>query len=69
MGWLALVYLGYSLFSYVKMQLLNRVVSRYFTCELRIRISDKIRRLPVSYVDQTPVGDILSRMMDDVSTM
>lgn len=37
--------------------------------ELRIRISDKIRRLPVSYVDQTPVGDILSRMMDDVSTM
>ena len=60
MGWLALVYLGYSLFSYVKMQLLNRVVSRYFTCELRIRISDKIRRLPVSYVDQTPVGDILS---------
>ena len=32
MGWLALVYLGYSLFSYVKMQLLNRVVSRYFTC-------------------------------------
>lgn len=31
MGWLALVYLGYSLFSYVKMQLLNRVVSRYFT--------------------------------------
>ena len=39
MGWLALVYLGYSLFSYVKMQLLNRVVSQsYFTCELRIRI-------------------------------
>ena len=69
MGWLALVYLGYSLFSYVKMQPLNRVVSRYFTCELRIRISDKIRRLPVSDVDQTPVGDILSRMMDDVSTM
>lgn len=23
----------------------------------------------MSYVDQTPVGDILSRMMDDVSTM
>lgn len=68
-GLLAIVYLGYSLFSYLKMLLLNKVVSRYFTCNLRIRISDKIRRLPVRYVDQTPVGDVLSRMMDDVSTM
>lgn len=63
------VYAAYSILNYLKMQLLNRVVSRYFTCNLRIRISDKIRRLPVSYVDQTPVGDILSRMTDDVSTM
>ena len=68
-GILAAVYAAYSLISYLKMLLLNKVVSRYFTCNLRIRISDKIRRLPVSYVDQTPVGDILSRMTDDVSTM
>ena len=63
------VYAGYGFFSYLKMLLLNKVVSRYFTCNLRIRISDKIRRLPVSYVDQTSVGDVLSRMTDDVSTM
>ena len=63
------IYLLYSVLSYLKMLLLNRVVSRYFTCALRIRISDKIKRLPISYVDQTPVGDILSRMTDDVSTM
>lgn len=63
------VYVAYSLFSYLKMLLLNKIVSRYFTCNLRIRISDKIRRLPVSYVDQTSVGDVLSRMTDDVSTM
>ena len=69
LGILAGVYAAYSLISYLKMLLLNKVVSRYFTCNLRIRISDKIRRLPVSYVDQTPVGDILSRMTDDVSTM
>ena len=68
-GVLAAVYAGYSLLSYLKMLLLNKVVSRYFTCTLRIRISDKIRRLPVRYVDQTPVGDVLSRMTDDVSTM
>ena len=63
------VYAAYALFSYLKMLLLNKVVSRYFTCNLRIRISDKIRRLPVSYVDQTSVGDVLSRMTGDVSTM
>ena len=63
------VYASYGIFSYLKMLLLNKVVSRYFTCNLRIRISDKIRRLPVSYVDQTSVGDVLSRMTDDVSTM
>lgn len=69
LGILLAVYVGYSLFSYLKMLLLNNVVSRYFTCNLRIRISEKIKRLPISYVDQTPVGDILSRMTDDVSTM
>ena len=69
LGILLAVYVGYSLFSYLKMLLLNNVVSRYFTCNLRIRVSEKIKRLPVSYVDQTPVGDVLSRMTDDVSTM
>lgn len=69
LGVLLAVYAGYSLFSYLKMLLLNNVVSRYFTCTLRIRISEKIRHLPVRYVDQTPVGDVLSRMTDDVSTM
>ena len=61
------VYLLRAGVSYGKMQLLNRAVSRYFTCSLRIQISDKIQRLPVSYVDHTPVGDILSRMTEDVS--
>ena len=64
---LALAYAFRSLVSYLKMLLLNKAVSRYFTCNLRILISDKIQRLPVSYVDNTPVGDILSRMTKDVS--
>ena len=49
--------------------LLNNVVSRYFCAELRIRLSDKLRRLPVSYVDQTPAGDVIDRMMEDVGNM
>ena len=70
-GLLALlaIYGVQSLFTWLKMQLLNRVVSSYFTCNLRIMIGDKIRRLPVSYVDNTPVGEVLHRMTGDVSRM
>lgn len=64
---LGVVYLVRACVSYGKMRLLNQSVSRYFTCNLRIAISDKIQRLPVKFVDGTPVGDILSRMTEDVS--
>ena len=66
---LTAVYAAQGTFRYLNMQLMNRTVSRHFTCDLRIAISDKIRRLPVKYVDQTPVGDVLNRMIDDVSAM
>ena len=49
--------------------LLNNVVSRYFTANLRIRLSDKLRRLPVSYMDKTPAGDVIDRNMEDVGNM
>ena len=61
------IYAAKGLISYFKMLLLNKAVSRYFTCTIRIKLSDKIQRLPVRYVDNTPVGDILSRMTEDVS--
>lgn len=51
------------------MFMMNNVVSRHFTCTLRIRISDKIRRIPIKYVDKTPNGEIISRMTDDVSVL
>ena len=56
---LAGVYLLQGLMSWMKMLLLNNVVSRYFTCALRIKLSAKISRLPVSFVDRTPVGQKL----------
>lgn len=68
--WILLLAYGLSsLLSYANMHLMNQVVSRHYTCTLRIAISDKIRRLSVRYVDQTPVGDILRRMTDDVGEM
>ena len=55
--------------TYGKYYLLQNAISRYFCAGFRIRISEKLRRLPVSYVDKTPAGDIIDRMMDDVSDM
>ncbi|MBQ5504616.1 MAG: ABC transporter ATP-binding protein [Oscillospiraceae bacterium] len=49
--------------------LLHNVISRYFTAGLRIRLSEKLCRLPVAYMDKTPAGDVIDRMMDDVSNM
>ena len=54
---------------YLKYYLLQNVVSRYFCAEFRIRLSEKLRRLPVSFMDKTPAGDVIDRMMDDVSEM
>ena len=55
--------------TYGKYYMMQNVVSRYFCAGIRIRISEKLRRLPVSYMDKTPAGDIIDRMMDDVSEM
>lgn len=69
LGVLLLAYGANGLFSYLNMRLMNQMVSKYFSCNLRIQISEKITKLPVRYVDQTPVGDILRRMTGDVSEM
>ena len=55
--------------TYGKWYLLHQVISRFFCAGFRIRLSDKLRRLPVSYMDRTPAGDVIDRMMDDVSDM
>lgn len=55
--------------SMVRVVLTTNITSRFYTKNLRIRISDKITRLPVSFVDSTPNGELLSRMMNDVSNM
>lgn len=63
------VYLLQAGVTYGNSFLLNNAVSRFYTAGLRIRISDKLRRLPVSYMDKTPTGDIIDRMQEDVSGM
>ena len=50
---LALAYVGSSLLSIAMTVLMTNIASRFFTKGLRIRISDKLQRLPVSFVDST----------------
>lgn len=69
LAWLLGVYAVYSLFSWLKMYTLNNVVSRRFTCELRIAMSDKISRLPLSRLDKMTTGEVLAKINNNVSTM
>lgn len=66
---LALVYLFIAVTSTLIVVLTTNVTSKFFTSNLRVRISEKLCRLPVSFVDSTPRGEVLSRMMNDVSNM
>lgn len=67
--WLLGCYLVYAFFTWLKMYTLNQAVSRYFTCNMRIRLSGKITRLSVGYLDGVKPGEVLSCMTRDVSNM
>ncbi|MDE7454537.1 MAG: ABC transporter ATP-binding protein/permease [Clostridia bacterium] len=67
--YLALAYVGSSFLAMTMTVLMTNITSRFYTKGLRIRISDKLQRLPVSFIDNTPHGEVLSRMMNDVSNM
>ena len=69
LGVLLLIYGIQAGVTYGNAWLLNNVVSRYFCAGFRIRLSEKLSRLPVSYMDRTPAGDVIDRMMQDVSSM
>jgi len=66
---LAIIYLGSGIVAVSNFIVMNNVVSKFYACGMRIKMSDKITRIPIKYVDKTPNGDIISRMMSDVSQM
>lgn len=53
---------------YIRMRLGNTVkVSVVYM--MRREVSEKLKRLPVSFFDKNPVGDLLSRMTNDIQTI
>ncbi len=62
------LYIFSSLFSYIQGWIMTGVTQK-ITYELRKNISEKINRLPLKYYDSQPIGDVLSRVTNDVDTI
>lgn len=63
------VYLISSILGALTTAVMNYSVSSFFTCKIRIKMSEKISKIPIKKVDTTPNGEIISRMTNDVSVM
>lgn len=66
---LAVIYLLSALLGALTKAVMNYSVSSFFTCKIRIKMSEKIARIPIKVVDSTPNGEFVSRMTNDVSIM
>ncbi len=62
------VYLGSSLFGWLQGHLLNDVVQRTVK-RMRTAVEDKLMRVPLSYFDGRPHGEILSRVTNDIDNV
>lgn len=65
---IAVIYIIAMLSSYISTILISEVVNNY-AMKLRKSVSTKINRLPLNYFDNNKIGDILSRMTNDVDTI
>jgi ATP-binding cassette subfamily B protein len=65
---LATIYILGALFNYIQGFIMATVTQR-ISKSLRRKISEKINRLPLKYFDSNSIGDILSRVTNDVDTI
>jgi ATP-binding cassette, subfamily B, multidrug efflux pump len=62
------VYVTGALLSWLVAHIMAGVVQRTMW-RLRTSVEDKIHRLPLSYIDKTPRGDLLSRVTNDIDNI
>lgn len=62
------IYIFAALFGWLQARLLNGIVQRAMH-RLRVRVEDKIHRLPLAYFDGVQRGDLLSRVTNDVDNI
>lgn len=65
---LAIVYLLYCIFKYLSIHIMVSV-SEKTIFDLRSKVDDKLKKLPLNYFDTHAYGDILSRVTNDVDTI
>ncbi len=66
---LLITYACYALFSFAKAFFITNAMTNKITAGKRIQLSDKISRLPLSYLDKTTTGEMLSRIHRNVGEM
>ncbi len=62
------IYVGSSILSFLQGYLLNDVVQNTIY-QLRSDVEDKLNRLPLSYFDRQPRGELLSRVTNDIDNV
>ncbi|SJZ51144.1 ABC transporter ATP-binding protein [Anaerorhabdus furcosa] len=65
---LSICYALYSVFKYFSTHIMVRV-SQKTIYDIRNRVDDKLKKLPLNYFDTNTYGDILSRITNDVDTI
>ena len=65
---LIIIYTLSFIFNYMQ-GFLMAIVTNRFSKSMRKKISAKINKIPLSYFDKTTIGDILSRVTNDVDTI
>ena len=65
---LSAMYISSALFEFIQSIIMTDVANK-FAKDLRSRISIKINKLPLKYFDKNSVGDILSRVTNDIDTI
>ncbi|MBS5787774.1 MAG: ABC transporter ATP-binding protein [Clostridioides difficile] len=68
MGILAVIYLAKAILTYGAGCLLANAIQNSIR-DLRTAVENKIRRLPISYFDKNSLGDVLSRVSNDIDTI
>lgn len=62
------VYVISSIFSFIQGWIMSTITQK-ISYKMRRDISEKINRMPMSYFESRPIGDVLSRITNDVDTL
>ncbi|MCM3112931.1 ABC transporter ATP-binding protein [Lederbergia lenta] len=62
------VYIASSAFSWLQMHVMA-AISQHTIRDMRSELFDKVQKLPISYFDKTPHGELMSRTTNDMETV